>query len=239
MLCVNGITFNMGLAHSPSIISDGLVFYLDAANSRSYSGSGLSANGLVGGVGVTLINGVGFSSSNNGSFTFDGTNDYVNCSNILDDPSNFTIVAWQKSTLRYYQIIVSKVNDVEAGPGWAMHAGDFIWGVAAFTQTNATNWKLFYTGKMVDDGIWHHLVAVYVNKIVTGIYVDGISYPITTLTDGTVTSMSNPLNVRIGTNQTNEYMFRGNISQVQLYNRSLSQQEILQNYNATRKRFGL
>ena len=78
--------------------------------------------------------------------------------------------------------------------------------------------KLFYTGKMVDDGIWHHLAAVYVNKIVTGIYVDGISYPFTTLTDGTVTSMSNPLSVRIGTDQTNEYMFRGNISQVQLYN---------------------
>jgi hypothetical protein len=51
--------------------------------------------------------------------------------------------------------------------------------------------------------------------------------------------MSNPLNVRIGTNQTNEYMFRGNISQVQLYNKALSQQEILQNFNATRFRYGV
>ena len=78
MLCVNGITYNMGLAHSPSIISDGLIFYLDAANSRSYSGSGNTANGLVGGIGGTLVNGVGFTSSNNGLFSFDGSNDYIN-----------------------------------------------------------------------------------------------------------------------------------------------------------------
>ena len=227
----------MGIAYNTSIVTSGLTFSIDAANTRSYVGSGLTINGLVGGLGGTLVNGVGFTSSNNGSFVFDGTNDFLNCGNFLDDPSDFTVTVWQKSTLRFYQLIVAKVNDVDAGPGWAMHAGDFIWGVAAFSQTNATNWKLFYTGKMVDDGLWHHLAAVYVNKLVTGIYVDGISYPFTTLSDGTLTSMSNPLNVRIGTNQTNEYMFRGNISQVQLYNRSLTAQEIIQNYNATKGRY--
>ena len=227
----------MGIAYNTSIVTNGLSFSIDAANTRSYVGSGLTINGLVGGLGGTLVNGVGFTSSNNGSFVFDGTNDFLNCGNFLDDPSNFTVTVWQKSTLRFYQLIVAKVNDVDAGPGWAMHAGDFIWGVAAFSQTNATNWKLFYTGKMVDDGLWHHLAAVYVNKLVTGIYVDGISYPFTTLSDGTLTSMSNPLNVRIGTNQINEYMFRGNISQVQLYNRSLTAQEIIQNYNATKGRY--
>ena len=86
MLCVGGITFNMGLAHSPSIISDGLVLYLDASNTRSYSGSGLTANGLIGDIGGTLINGVGFTSSNNGNFVFDGTNDYFDISSL---PANF------------------------------------------------------------------------------------------------------------------------------------------------------
>ena len=229
----------MGVKSGPRIVTNGLVFDLDAAVSRSYSGTGLTANGLVGGLGGTLVNGVGFTSANNGSFIFDGTNDFVNCSNFLDDPSNFTITVWHKCTLRFYQFIVAKVNDVDAGPGWAMHAGDYIWGVAAFSQTNATNWKLFYTGKMVDDGLWHHLAAVYVNKLVTGIFVDGISYPFTTLSDGTLTSMSNPLNVRIGTNQINEYMFRGNISQVQLYDRALSALEIKNNFEATRDRYGI
>ena len=67
----------MGLDHSPNIVTDGLVFYLDAGNSRSYSGSGITVNSLIGGLGCTFVNGVGFTTTNNGSFVFDGTNDYI------------------------------------------------------------------------------------------------------------------------------------------------------------------
>jgi len=49
----------MGISAGPSGVSDGLVFQLDAANLRSYSGTGLTANGLVSGIGGTLVNGVG------------------------------------------------------------------------------------------------------------------------------------------------------------------------------------
>jgi hypothetical protein len=76
----------MGISAGPSGVSDGLVFQLDAANLRSYSGTGLTANGLVSGIGGTLVNGVGFTSSNNGSFVFDGTDDYLNISSL---PANF------------------------------------------------------------------------------------------------------------------------------------------------------
>jgi hypothetical protein len=84
----------MGLKHHPRVVTDGLVMYLDAANTRSYSGSGLTANGLIGGIGATLVNGVGFGSTNNGSFVFDGTNDYLDCGNFLDNPTDFTVTAW-------------------------------------------------------------------------------------------------------------------------------------------------
>jgi len=47
----------MGIAYNTSIVSSGLVFALDAANSRSYSGSGLTAYGLVSGANRTLLNG--------------------------------------------------------------------------------------------------------------------------------------------------------------------------------------
>jgi hypothetical protein len=69
----------MGLSHSPSIITQNLVLCLDAANPKSYPGSGttwtdLSGNGNTG----TLVNGVGYNSGNLGSLSFDGVNDYVN-----------------------------------------------------------------------------------------------------------------------------------------------------------------
>jgi hypothetical protein len=68
----------MGLSHSPSIITQNLVLCLDAANSKSYPGSGttwtdLSGNGNNG----TLANGVGYNSGNGGALVFDGVDDYV------------------------------------------------------------------------------------------------------------------------------------------------------------------
>ena len=72
----------MGIAYNTSLVTDGLVFSIDAANPRSYSGSGITVNGLVSGIGGTLFNGVGFSSANNGSFFFDGTNDQISTANI-------------------------------------------------------------------------------------------------------------------------------------------------------------
>ena len=68
----------MGIKAGPKIVDDGLVFSLDAAVSRSYSGSGLTIYDLYSGTGATLINGVGYSSINSGYFSFDGTNDYIN-----------------------------------------------------------------------------------------------------------------------------------------------------------------
>ena len=111
----------MGLGHSPSIVTDGLIFSIDAGNSRCYSGSGITVNGLVG-IGGTLVNGVGFTSTNSGSFTFDGTNDYVDISNsnLLTFGTNpFTIDFWLYSTYIYpgsgtiYRTILSSYNDYE------------------------------------------------------------------------------------------------------------------------------
>ena len=67
----------MGIAYNTSIVSDGLVFALDAANSRSYVGSGLTAYSLVNTFNLSLNNGVGITSSNAGMFVFDGTNDSI------------------------------------------------------------------------------------------------------------------------------------------------------------------
>ena len=76
----------MGIDIGPIEATDGLVFHLDAGNTRSYSGSGITSNGLISGIGGTLINGLGFTSTNGGSFVFDGTNDYFDISSL---PANF------------------------------------------------------------------------------------------------------------------------------------------------------
>ena len=88
----------MGIAYNTSQVTDGLVFAIDAANPRSYSGSGITVNGLVSGLGGTLINGAGFTSTNSGSFVFDGTNDYMYLPAISQNngASQLTWCAWMK-----------------------------------------------------------------------------------------------------------------------------------------------
>ena len=67
----------MGIDIGPIEVVDGLIFHIDAGNTRSYSGSGITVNGLISGVGITLLNGPTYSSSNGGYLVYDGVNDYA------------------------------------------------------------------------------------------------------------------------------------------------------------------
>ena len=86
----------MAFNYSPKISTDGLVLCLDAANTKSYPGSGTVWSDLSrGGNNGTLTNGPTFNSGNGGSIVFDGVNDYVDCgvSNI-SLPINITLISW-------------------------------------------------------------------------------------------------------------------------------------------------
>lgn len=89
----------MALGHAPSIVTNGLVFYIDAANPRCYVGSGTDLIDNISGIGASLVGGVGFNSSNYGSFTFDGSNDHINFTNSNSVKlTTGTILAWVKSS---------------------------------------------------------------------------------------------------------------------------------------------
>ena len=84
----------MAFSYSPKIVTDGLVLYLDAENTRSYPGTGttwsdLSRDGNNG----TLTNGPTVDSGNGGSIVFDGSNDYVDFDDILD-LSTLSVSMW-------------------------------------------------------------------------------------------------------------------------------------------------
>ena len=68
----------MSLAHSPRIVTDGLVLALDAGNIKSYSGSGTTWNDIIGGNNATIIDSFSVYQSNDGGrIVFDGSTDYV------------------------------------------------------------------------------------------------------------------------------------------------------------------
>jgi hypothetical protein len=223
----------MGLAHSPSVITDGLVFSVDAANTRSYGGSGITINGLVGGIGGTLIGGVGFSTSNNNSFYFDGSDDYVNLGNpaAIGITNNITIMVYFRyiAFTKNWQAILAK--------------GDDSFRIHRYSATNQISFGMNFSGGLdtpstsnFNPNQWYFVTATYSLPDVK-LYINGVLDK--TNTYNTPISSSS-YNFYIGENaQAPGRNFYGNISHVSIYNRALSATEIKQNFEATRDRYGI
>jgi hypothetical protein len=221
----------------PDINENGLVLYLDAANRNSYPGSGTSWTDLSGNSNNgTLTNGPTFSSNNLGSIVFDGTNDYVIDSSTVNIPTG--------NSSRTIQIWIYPKTDtcplVQLGIG-----GNQIY-IMSFYNITGTSY-LFTDGINVDNNItfsgtnlptlnaWNHMT--FGNSGQNWFYyLNGISklsgtWSVTLNTVGQKYVIGNRDDVSV--NPTN-----GNIAQTLIYNRALTATEILQNYNATKSRFG-
>jgi hypothetical protein len=212
----------MGIAYNTSIVTDGLVFALDAANSRCYSGSGITAFGLVDGANGTLLNGTGFSSVAGGCWSFDGTDDGINTTiNIDNDP--LTINAW------VYCTEVTSVNGrgivLSDNGGWdrGLEINDSKWGVHIGNN-------LYKVGTALNN-TWYHTSLSYSSNV-WNLYVNGsfVFSSSSTTSPGSLATIGRAdyFSTRI---------FQGLISQVLIYNKALTIQEIRQNYNATKKRY--
>jgi hypothetical protein len=223
----------MAVGYNPSIVSDGLVLYLDPANKRSYSGSGVTANGLVGGISGDLVNGTGFSSANNGSFFFEGSDEYINVPSISSISGDFTVGVWFYTTATpngYYKRLVD--FDFRNGFWLGRNGNTYTWGGGIQEGSLPYGIYLPFT-----NGEWHYLVSIRSGSTHI-LYGDGITSTISnTVTNGSLSSAGKILIASEYNNATSFY--NGNIGQVQIYNRALSQQEILQNFNATRFRYGV
>jgi len=217
----------MGVKVGPRIIQNGLILDVDAAVPRSYSGTGLTANGLIGGIGGTLVNGVGFGTTNNGFFIFDGTNDYINFGNssTLQQTSG-TISAWAKTSApgASYRGIIAKQG------AYGFFYNDSIL-VAYDWGGNATR----STGINIADNTWKNVVMTYQSGVNDGtiIYLNGVSVLTTTISISLF-----PTDYLYGGAEANANQFAAcQISSFNMYSRTLTAQEVLQNYNATKGRY--
>ena len=233
----------MAFNYSPKVITNGLVLHLDAANTRSYPGSGTAWNDLSrSGNNGTLVNGPTFSTNNGGNIVFDGVNDYVNCGipSTLDfnGQKNITVSSWIYPTAA----TTSDANIITKAYQWYLNFNnDRKIRVGFYTTTSA--FTFFYSNSILTLNQWYNIVWTYNGTSI-------ILYINSTL-DRTVSETSNMAygsgvncNVLIGAEANfcgspQSRYFTGRISNTLVYNRALSSTEILQNYNATKGRFGL
>jgi len=227
------------------IVTNGLVLSLDAADKNSYPGSGTAWNDLSGNNNTgTLQTGTSYNATNNGNIAFNGTSGYVSTTtNLGANPyPALTYSVWFRTTVAGQKIIGVENNQtgtasttydrqIYIGSDGKLYYGVFDSAARLITSTIT-----------VADNTWRNVTTVTTGANSISMYINGV---LNVTGTGNGYSSYTTSYIRLGsylltswTNGSNGY-FTGNIANVQVYNRALSADEIAQNYNAQKSRFGL
>jgi len=229
--------------YGPRIVTDGLVLCLDAADRNSYAGSGTIVTDLSGGGNnATFAEGTSapsFSNDNGGAFLFSGDYMYIN-SNASLMPAQISFGCWVMLTGgNNYRVIFCGKGD------GASNATTSYWieketnnRFRVFISASGTALQLYAnTNTSVELNRWYHVFATY-NGSIAQMYIDGRPNGSPVSFSGSTTSTSGILSIgRLGSYNYN--LLPGKIASFYIYNIGLSADQVLQNYNATKGRFGL
>lgn len=221
------------------IVTSGLVLYLDAAQTRSYSGSGTTWSNLIGSGSFSLNNGVAFTTEFGGGMVFDGSDDIAvgMASNSLGLGSDHTI-------------------EIALKPTQAVGGATF-----KFGQTGAFESRGIFAHTPYFDGYYYDTPAGSRISFIDSGLINSVSYFVFRRRVGTTPRQeiyrNNVQRANSGTNTLNTltlnsdpiYLgknspsiaeaFKGNIYIFRVYDRALTDTELTQNWNATRGRFSL
>jgi hypothetical protein len=213
----------------PDIVDNGLVFAVDAGSTRSYASSGTTTTSLVGSNTGTLSNGVAYVSGNGGSWDFDGVDDYID--------TTFTIPAGDRSLefWVYYNTLTSVGGNSYSLMGVQQPSASYLYsGIqsngSGYSYAGNTGGAYNYT---FSAQTWYHIACV-MDSGTARHYVNGVQED----TRAYSSSVASTTEVMIGAiNQQHE--IDGLVPLTRVYNKALSAEEVLQNFNAQKSRFGL
>lgn len=218
---------------APSIVTNGLVLYIDSGNPASYSGTGSSCYDLSGQNNNGTLYNLTYDTSNQGLFVFNGTSSYINIpssSSILPSTGVITTMSWFKATATGTEngsIILNKENEYEisAGGGYISYAFRPNWAWVGSTAFNINRW---------------YCVAVTYDQSYQKLYINGsLSYS-AALSGAIGNVYTNDLRIGArGAPDAAYAFFAGQIPLTLIYNRALSQQEVQGNYFALAQRFNM
>ena len=244
----------MSYRTGPKIVTDGLVLCLDAADRNSYAGSGntwydisnasnWSSNAF--GTRTSTINGPAFSSNNLGYFDFDGTDDYIEINNGINMiTSSISFCVWLKQDVVHTNTnFASQINIVEYPAGAILGSYSCFYmplrsGVISFRYQRASNQANVSPSIAQVANEWRYYVGTYGDGFIS-FYSNGNLVGSNALTYSFLGLSATSNNARIGESGYYNNHFNGKISLCQAYNRVLSSEEIRQNFEATKGRFGL
>ena len=237
-LNVNGSIINgtmVKVSNFKSIITRGLTYYLEASAAESIPETGTVWTDISNNNTSTLTNGASWSSTNNGIVTVDGTNDFVDCGNVVGSATTFTICSWvyPGSSQQVYANIFD--NNHRGDQNWVCqqnvgNTNQYDFSVIGLTTSSSTG---FFN---LTANTWVFLTFTWDGDRVRG-YINGSLI-------GTGSSAPSALRynspyLRLGQWGGGGRFWNGSYGNFYYYNRALAAAEITQNYNAQRGRYGI
>jgi hypothetical protein len=225
----------MAFHHSPRIVSDGLIYAIDIANSKSYPGSGTTVNDLMSTDTLAVSNAV-ITTTNPAHISFDGSGDYATLSAAKDAGGEYTFTFWFRgddftsAAWGYF----AKLTSASGYAGFAINEG-------ASPVAGIDPGELYYYGgsnanalisSALSVNVWHNIAfscKTSTKEVKT--YINGALQTTTTVTDTLGSEF-----LKFGYPDTSHYL-KGDMGNILIYNKQLSDAEILQNYNAMKGRF--
>lgn len=218
----------MGVAYNPKIVTDGLVLLLDAANSKSYPGTGNTWFDLSASKKNDTLNGATYS---NGTINFDGISNssYAYLTGVPNF-SAITISAWYYSNISTSSALISHLPFILhfRGAGFYLRANDG-------TDSGYLGWNPLPVGN-----VWNMLTGTW-DGATMKLYLNGVKQANElSFAGGANKLLRNNEAVTIGGYfNSSQPWTNGKLSTVNIYNRALSDLEIKQNFNAMRGRYGV
>lgn len=227
----------------PQIVTDGLVLCLDAGNKLSYPGTGTTWTDLTRNKNNgALTNGPTFSNAGGGTIVFDGVNDYIYGTTQTplpygSSPRTIEVICTPRPSGTYNEqdifsygaeLTGQRVNIVNTTSLISLALKGHNYGKSGLSLSGFNHISFIYPNNSTTSDQW----LIYLN----GTQLTGL----TTIAGSTLSMNTASVNsFYMGTDITFYSYYSGKISNIKMYNRALTQNEVLRNYLATKGRFGL
>jgi len=235
-------------------INDNLMLYIDPANPNSYVGSGSGCTDLSRSkiLNMSLVNGTSYSTSNNGVFTFDGIDDIIQSDVTMDGRivQEMSFDVWFRRTqdMNVFNMVITcgQLPYIAfRGVGSSVNTDKFLFSYSTRISGVSTQ-RTLYSTNTYSNNIWYNVVCTLSQNITTQVseskmYINGVLNNTLTINSSTdfIPQPASDKRLTIGNYTTTTYPFKGNIGPFKMYTKLLSDDEVLNNYNITKSRFGL
>lgn len=234
----------MGISYNGSIVTNGLILYVDALNTRSYPGSGTTWSDLSNVSGNTSL--VASPTFSNGAFTFDGASQYAIA------PTNFfvplistpwTISLWFKTATSNDGTLFGQQSATTVPTGVGIGG----WCPVIYLSGGKIRAEPFWTGNLsngifsptnLNDNVWHNVQTTF-SSGTHMLYIDGIYTGQQTVGQSAFGPYYYLIGAGYASGRGSSNFFTGSISTLSFYNIALTASEVRQNFNAMRGRYGV